>query len=107
MYEIDYEAMGKRIREKRKEMKLTQEKLAEMIDISPSHVGEIERGSSVCSLPVLVNLATTLGLNLELLVKGIRTENAGSAFSEIVEELPEKNKDLYLKICENIAGSLK
>ena len=52
MYYIDYRAMGDRIRKKRKEMQLTQEKLAEMIDISTSHVGGIERGKAVCSLDV-------------------------------------------------------
>ncbi len=99
--------MGDRIREKRKEKKLTQEKLAELVDVSPSHVGEIERGSSVCSLSVLVDLSTVLELNLETLVKGIDTEPVDSAFSEILDELPEENKDLYLKICESIANRLQ
>lgn len=107
MYNIDYKAMGLRIRAKRKEMGLTQEKLAEMIDISPSHVGEVERGTSVCSIEVLVNLATTLGLNLDTLVKGIDEENADGAFSEILETMTTENKKLYLKLCESIADTLK
>ena len=107
MYNIDYKAMGRRIREKRNEVKLTQEKLAEMIDISPSHIGEIERGTSVCSLEVLVNIATALDLNLDTLVKGINSQNVGQAFSEILETLSGDNKELYIKLCENIAGTLK
>ena len=107
MYNIDYKAMGDRIREKRKEMKLTLDKLAEMIDISTSHEGEIERGQGVCSLEVLVNLATVLGLNLDTLVKGINYENAGNAFTEILDDMPDDNRQLYIKICENLADSLK
>ncbi len=107
MYEIDFKAMGKRIRDKRNELKLTQEKVAEMIDISPSHVGEIERGTSVCSVEVLVNLATVLDLNLDTLVKGINDKNADNAFSEILDTLSTERKDLYIRICENIAGTLK
>lgn len=107
MYEIDFKAMGKRIRDKRNELKLTQEKVAEMIDISPSHVGEIERGTSVCSVEVLVNLATVLDLNLDTLVKGINDKNADNAFSEILDTLFTERKDLYIRICENIAGTLK
>ena len=82
MYNIDYKAMGRRIREKRNEVKITQEKLAEMIDISPSHIGEIERGTSVCSLEVLVNIATALDLNLDTLVKGINDENVKEILGE-------------------------
>ncbi len=107
MYEIDFKAMGKRIRDKRNELKLTQEKVAEMIDISPSHMGEIERGTSVCSVEVLVNLATVLDLNLDTLVKGINDKNADNAFSEILDTLSTERKDLYIRICENIAGTLK
>lgn len=107
MFDIDYKAMGMRIRAKRKEKGLTQEKLAEIIDISPSHVGEIERGTSVCSLEVLVNLATTLELNLDTLVKGIYEDNANEAFSGILETMTDENKKLYLKLCETIADTLK
>lgn len=107
MYNIDYRAMGQRIRARRKELKLTQEMLAEEVEISPSHVGEIERGTSICSLAVLVNIATVLDLNLDTLIKGINNENADSAFSEILDTISQDNKQLYIKLCENIADTLK
>ena len=107
MYEIDYRAMGQRIRAKRLEMGLTQEKLAEKAEISTSHIGEIERGTSICSLAVIVNIASILGLNLDTLIKGINGENADNAFSEILDSVPKDNKKLYIKLCENIADTLK
>ncbi len=107
MYNIDYKAMGQRIRLRRKELGLTQEQLAEKTEISPSHVGEIERGTSICSLAVLVNIATVLDLNLDTLVKGISDENIDNAFSEILDALPKDSKKLYIKLCENIADTLK
>ena len=107
MYNIDYKGMGMRIRAKRKELGLTQEKLAEKVEISTSHMGEIERGTSICSLAVLVNLATVLELNLDTLIKGINTENANKAFSDILDSMPKDNKQLYIKLCENIADTLK
>ncbi len=99
--------MGKRIRAKRLEMGLTQEKLAEKVEISPSHIGEIERGTSICSLAVIVNIANVLRLNLDTLIKGISDENASNAFSEILGSLSKDNKELYIKLCENIADTLK
>lgn len=107
MDSVDYKAMGRRIRAKRLEMGLTQEQLAEKVDISTSHVGEIERGTSICSLAVLVALANVLELNLDTLVKGIDSKNIDTAFSEILDSLPNDNKKLYIEICEKIAGTLK
>ena len=107
MREIDYEAIGYRIRAKRKEMKLTQEQLAEKVDVSPSHIGEIERATSICSLAVLVRIADALELNLDSLIRGINKDNADIAFSELLESVPNDNKKLYIKLCENIADTLK
>lgn len=107
MYNIDYKAMGQRIKARRKEKKLTQEELAEIIEIGPSHIGEIERGTSVCSLAVLVNIATVLELNLDTLIKGINDENADRAFSELLETVSKDKQELYIRLCENIADTLK
>ena len=55
-----YEVMGKRIRERRKNMKLTQQELANQIDLSASFLGHIERGTRVLSVDTLVKLCTAL-----------------------------------------------
>lgn len=54
MNELDYVEIGKRIEIKRKEQKLTQEKLSEIIDVSPSYISEIERGTSISSLSISI-----------------------------------------------------
>jgi len=41
---MNYTQLGKRIREERKKIGLTQSKLAEDIDISDAYMGQIERG---------------------------------------------------------------
>ena len=40
MEELDYVQIGKRIKIKRKEMELTQERLSELIYVSPSYISE-------------------------------------------------------------------
>jgi transcriptional regulator with XRE-family HTH domain len=107
MNSIDYKAMGNRIRARRLEMGITQEKLAEKAEISTSHVGEIERGTSICSLEVIVRLANVMDLNLDTLIRGVNDKNANTAFSEIMDSLSNDNKKLYIKLCENIADTLK
>ena len=45
MEELNYMEIGKRLKIKRKEIGITQEKLSELIDVCPSYNSEIERGS--------------------------------------------------------------
>lgn len=42
--DIDYGKVGERIREIRLKRGITQEKLAELSDLSPQHMNRIERG---------------------------------------------------------------
>ena len=64
MKNIDYKAMGNRIRARRLEMGLTQEKLAEMADCSLSYIGFVERGEMSLSLYNFLKIASALKLDL-------------------------------------------
>jgi len=68
--EIDYTALGERIRQARRQAKLTQEYLAEAIALSVSHVGHIERGSRIPSIDTLFKISSTLHVSLDHLVLG-------------------------------------
>ena len=107
MKELNYKEIGKRIKIKRKEANLTQEKLSEIIDVSPSYISEIERGSSICSLATITNIADTINASLDYLVLSITESNADTVFTNILKSIPEKNQNLYVNLCENIADTLK
>lgn len=107
MGNLNYKEIGKRIQAKRKEIKITQEKLSEIIDVSPSYISEIERGSSICSLATLTNIANTLNASLDYLVLGITKNNADNMFTDILNSIPVQNQNLYISLCENIANTLK
>lgn len=107
MENLNYKEIGKRIQTKRKEIKITQEKLSEIIDVSPSYISEIERGSSICSLATLTNIANTLNASLDYLVLGITKNNADNMFTDILNSIPAQNQKLYISLCENIANTLK
>ena len=51
--ELDYKAIGKRIKIARIKADLTQERLAERIEISPTHLSNIETGTTRVSLSTL------------------------------------------------------
>lgn len=65
---MDYSLLGKRIREERLRLNLTQEKLAEDIGISTAYLGQIERGERSVTLDKLIPLASRLGVTIDFLL---------------------------------------
>lgn len=65
---IDGKAMGKRIKAARQKAGLTQEKLAEIIDVSVVHISNMESGTGNPSLNTLVNIANVLGVSTDELL---------------------------------------
>ena len=65
---IDYSAIGKRVKIYRKARKMSQEELAEVIDISVPHMCNIENGKTKFSLPILVGLANALQVRPDMLL---------------------------------------
>lgn len=62
---IDQKSFGKKIKNARKEMGLTQFELAEKINVSQNFLGDIERGIKLPSLPKLILLSNVLKLSLD------------------------------------------
>jgi len=62
---IDYKQLGNRIRTERKRQLLTQGKLAEMVEISPSFLGHIERGTRKASVETIIGLSLRLGISMD------------------------------------------
>lgn len=63
--DIDYKAIGIRIRRKRKDLGLTQQKLAELADLEPSNISHIERGATKLGLPTIVSIANVLNCSVD------------------------------------------
>ena len=65
---VDYEKMGKRMKYKRQAKNLNQEDIANMVRISPSYYGNIERGNRVPSVDTLVAIANALEVGTDFLL---------------------------------------
>jgi len=68
--EINYADIGKRIQARRKILEMTQEKLAEIIDISIGHLSGIENGKTKFSFPTIVQIANVLEMSMDELLCG-------------------------------------
>ena len=81
---MDYYKIGQQIRKIRKAHGLSQEDLAERINISTTHMSHIETGSTKLSLPVLVDLANALDVRTDDLLYDSPAVPAGRALEEIL-----------------------
>lgn len=89
---IDYVALGKRIKNKRIENKLTQEQLGELCELSAAHIGHIERGTRILSVDVLFRIAQVLNVSVDsLLFDSVENDNILSSIVPILKD-SDKNK---------------
>lgn len=68
MFNLNYKRIGNEIRECRTNAGLTQEQLAEKLNISAVHLSNIERGKTSMSLEVIVDISKTLQVPIDVLL---------------------------------------
>lgn len=66
--EIDYKAIGQRIKIARIKKGVTQETVADLIDITPAHMSNVETGKTKVSLPTLIEIANALSVSVDTLL---------------------------------------
>ena len=72
-------AFGAAVRALRMERGIAQESLANLAGIERSHMGKIERGEHVPTLPLILKIATALGISAsELMAATEKNLNSGS-----------------------------
>ena len=98
---MDAKAVGQRIKAAREKKNMTQEDLAARIDISPTHVSVIERGTKIPRVDTFVSIANVLGVSAdELLVDVVDRASVGvaSELSAAIEALPHEEKMRVLQV---------
>jgi len=80
--------LGERIRERRVELRWTQETLANKADISTSFLSDLENNNRSVGADRLLDIARVLGVSLDFLMKG---EEMSAAQSQII--IPQRLAD--------------
>lgn len=65
---VDTLLLGKRIREERLRLHLTQETLADDVDLTTAYIGQIERGERNLTLDKLIKISNRLGVTVDYLL---------------------------------------
>ena len=79
--------IGKNIADLRKSAGMTQEQLAEKLDISIKHCSSVERGWSSLSLEKLIDVSNLFDVSLDYLIKGNSASN--DSIKHIWANLPQ------------------
>ncbi len=102
---MDYKRLGKRIREERQKLNLTQAQLAEAIDISDTYMGAIERGERSLTLDTLVRLVNRFGVTVDYMLADSVSDsdpNILAQFKQITDRQPLERKQLAIKVLRTI-----
>ena len=103
---MDYYKIGQQIRKYRKAHGLSQEELAEKVNISTTHMSHIETGNTKLSLPVFVDIATVLEVRTDDLLEIPAASTTSSSLDEIALLLDGCSAD-EAKIITDIAKATK
>ncbi len=91
----------------RKEMQLTQEKLAERLHVSPKTISRWETGSNLPELSMLVELAEFYGVSIPEIIKGERnSENMEKEIKETAAAMAEYSKNEVKSGKQRVMGFL-
>lgn len=84
---IDYKLIGERIKRARKTKGMTQETMAERLNVSIGYVSQVERGITKISLDLLGAISSVLDCDVAALVSESAVHANDYMVSELVEEI--------------------
>ena len=98
---ITKKEIGKIIQNYRKQKGLTQDELAEKVDISTNYLSKVERGINILNTETFLKMANILSFSLEDFGVEIKSDNANKEQQELLTKIlstaPDKVR-LYLKM---------
>ena len=95
--------MGKRLAERWKQLKMTQEKLAEKIDVSLQTISNIELGKKAVRPDNLAKLCSELGITSDYILYGKRSEEQLNTLTSQIASLSPAD----YKIISDMVNRLK
>ena len=102
---VDYKLIGNRIKKERLKKKITQEKMAEHLDVSVGYVSQIERGITKVSLDRLSEISDFLQCDMTIFLSGSSVNNTYYLLDDIeglLRQFSSKDRLLLYQILQII-----
>ncbi len=96
---------GRRVRLRRKKLGLSQERLAELCELHPTYIGQLERGEKNASLETVLRVCKGLDTSPSMMFDNISPDGmrtTAQEIYEIVSEFSEKDQKAVLEIIKHI-----
>ena len=103
--ELDYKALGKRIKIARINADMTQDRLSTILELSPSHMSNIETGTTRISLTALVNIADALGVSIDDLIYD-SVVHARPQLEREIQQIVDSCNDYELRVVKEVTHSV-
>ena len=103
---IDYKCIGRRIKAARVSLDMTQERLAEKVNLSPSHLSNIETGTTKVSLSTIVKLANALHVSVDSLLADSVVQSK-AVFEQDIQTILSDCDDYEIRVIADIAAATK
>ena len=104
--EQELTALREAIRNERKDKRITQEELAEMLEVSPTHVKHIESGHRKPSIEILFEITKILNISLDGVVFS-KNESARTDTREKVNRLLDVSDEASLHFILSVLEALR
>lgn len=104
--EFNYTIIGTRLKQARINKKITQQDLAEKLDVSVAYVSRIECGSTNINLKRLFEICKLLDVSESEILSGTYIQSdsyMSTAFSDLLKNCPTEKIDLIYKVAKVIA----
>ena len=98
--------LRKAIRNERKDKRITQEELAEMLEVSPTHIKHIESGHRKPSIEILFEITKILNISLDGVVFS-KNESARTDTREKVNRLLDVSDEASLHFILSVLEALR
>ena len=105
----DYVLIGEQIKCWRQQRSLTQERLADMVELTPGFVSLIETGKKRASLETLLSVCRALNITTNDLLVGnqiIQDTDYNTDFSELTVKLNESERHLVFEITKAVCKTI-
>ncbi len=107
LMKLNLKMMGFRISTQRRKLNMTQEELAEKVDVSVKHISAIETGRTKANIELLYDIATCLNVTIDYFTFGIVKKNKYEQIEEYLRELTDDEVETVKIIIKALADSHK
>jgi transcriptional regulator with XRE-family HTH domain len=104
-----FKSIGRTLALRRQASGLTQDQVAEALEIGTEAVSRMERGLTIPTVQRLAELADVYGCGIDelLIACSNRTSDQTERISQILQTLPEEDRTMIVEVVQKIAERLK